>query len=256
VTAGFTRREERVVEAAYGEISVRHNLGYAVVLLTPEAPGSPMLNRIIGLGSVHPVTEDELDQALAVPPPGTTFYVAIAPHAEPSSLPTWLADRGLEPGWGWMGFRRGLAVPAGIPTTLTVSATSGDADEAAFARIVRLGYGLPKEAEAAIHRAFTSRWECLLARDGDRPVAAAALYAMDGVAYLGFAATAAEHRGRGGQSALLATRIRRAAEFGCDVVITETGELRKGSRSDSYRNLVRFGFEKTAVTANWLGRHA
>ena len=149
--------------------------------------------------------------------------------------------------------RRLEPLPA-IQTALTVSAASGDADAVAFARIVRLGYGLPERAEAAVRRVFATRWECLLARDGDTPVAAAGLYAANGVGYLGLAATLAEHRGKGGQSALLAARIRRAAEIGCDVVTTETGELREGSPSDSYRNLIRFGFDATAVTANWLGR--
>ena len=95
----------------------------------------------------------------------------------------------------------------------------------------------------------------MLARfDGDEPAGAGALYAAEGVAYLGFAATLAEHRGKGAQNALLATRIRRAAELGCDLVITETGERTGNRPSNSYRNILRAGFEEHAVTAHWLGR--
>ncbi len=252
--AASTQREERVAAAAYSGLGTSQDLGHSLVLLVPEAPESPMLNRIVGLGTTRPTSERELDAALALVPAGTNFYVAVAAHARPSALATWLASRGLEPGWGWMGFRRGLAAVPERRTQLTISIASGSAAETAFARIVRIGYGLPEEAEAAVRRAFATRWECLLAHDGDEPVAAAALYAAEGVGYLGLAATLPEHRGRGAQSALLAERIRRAAELGCNVLTTETGERREGSPSDSYRNLVRAGFEETAVTANWLGR--
>ena len=70
----------------------------------------------------------------------------------------------------------------------------------------------------------------------------------------GFAATLPEHRGKGAQSALLAERIGRAAELGCDVVVTETGEQRDDRPSNSYRNILRAGFSEVAVIANWLGR--
>ncbi len=74
----------------------------------------------------------------------------------------------------------------------------------------------------------------------------------DGAGYLGFAATLADHRRKGAQSALLAARIRRARELGCDVVLTETGELRDDLPGNSYRNILRAGFEEVAVTENWL----
>jgi GNAT superfamily N-acetyltransferase len=63
-----------------------------------------------------------------------------------------------------------------------------------------------------------------------------------------------EHRGKGAQSALLAARIHRAVELGCDLLVTETGEQRDDRPSNSYRNILRAGFTEDAVTANWLGR--
>jgi hypothetical protein len=52
----------------------------------------------------------------------------------------------------------------------------------------------------------------------------------------------------------LAERLRAAGHLGCDRAVTETGE-RSGDRpSNSYRNILRAGFEEVAVTANWLGR--
>jgi len=65
-------------------------------------------------------------------------------------------------------------------------------------------------------------------------------------------ATLPEHRAKGGQSALLAERIRHARAIGCDVLVTETGERREDLPSNSYRNIIRAGFTEVSVRANWL----
>jgi GNAT superfamily N-acetyltransferase len=243
-------REARVAIAASVAVSTALDAGRAVVLVTPEAPRSPMLNRVC-LGT--DATAADLDRALALIPSGTTFYVTLPPRADADGLAHALAARGLEPGWGWMAFRRGVQPTANRSTSLRVAPVDGPVQQAAFARIVRTGYDLPTSATAAIGRAFGT-WECFLAWDGATPIAAAGLYADDGVAYLGLAATLPAHRGKGAQTALLGARIERAAALGCDAVATETGELRDGLPSNSYRNLRRAGFEEVGVAANWLGR--
>lgn len=248
-------REERVALAAYrGVTPIVVEVGGGVVLLAPEAPDSAMLNRAVGLGVDAPATEDALDEVLAEMPPGTTFYVAVAPGARPPDLPRWLERRGLEQGWGWMAFRRGVEPLETRPSSLRLEEVRTAEEAAAFARIVRIGYGLPEAVEPMVARAPEAGWHCFLALDGDEPASAAALFVAEGAGYLGFAATLAEHRGKGAQNLLLAERIRLAAELGCDVVITETGERRDDLPSNSYRNILRAGFEEVAVTANWLGR--
>lgn len=239
---------------AYRRVSDVVDVDGAVVLLVPEAPDSPMLNRVVGLGLDDPATEEHVDAALAVVPRGTRFYVAVSPDAEPPELPAWLAARGLEPGWGWMAFRRSVTVPERVTTELTLIDVASAEERAAFARIVRVGYGLPEEIESRLRGAPDAGWDCLLALDGDEPAGAAGIYVAEGVGYLGFAATLAEHRGKGAQSALLTERIRRAATADCDVILTETGEQREGLPSNSYRNIQRAGFSELAVTANWVGQ--
>lgn len=246
-------REERVALAAYRGISDTTEVAGAVVLCVPEAPGSPMLNRVVGLGVDEPATETGLDEAICEFPPGTTFYVGVAPDAQPPELSDWLDARGLEPGWGWMQFRRGVDLPS-VPTSgVSVVDVETAAQRAAFARIVRVGYGLPAAVEPRIARAPEAGWECLLAVDGDEPAGAAGIYVSEGAGYLGFAATLPEHRGKGAQTALLIERIGRADAAGCDVVLTETGERRDDLPSSSYRNILRAGFEEVAVAANWTG---
>lgn len=249
-----TEREQRAIVKAYRSFSHTTEAGGAVVVQVPSAPDAPMLNRVVGLGVGQAATASDVDAALAAVAPGTTFYVAVAPDAQPQELPNWLHARGLEPGWGWMVFRRGVQELPHAPTDLRLVEVTTDAQAAAFARIVRVGYDLPEACEHALAAMHASGWGCWLALDGETSAGAAALYVDDGVGYLGMAATAPEHRGRGAQSALLAARIARAAELGCHTLVTETGERRDDRPSNSYRNIERAGFQGVAVTANWLGR--
>jgi GNAT superfamily N-acetyltransferase len=248
-------REQRVTLEAYRRIApLVVEVGGAVVMRFPEAPDSPLLNRAVGLGVGAPATEQDVDAVLAAMGRGTSFYVAVAPAAEPPELPRWLEERGLEPGWGWMAFRRGVDGPETRPTDLRLVEVETPEQRAAFAHVVRIGYGLPEALEPVLTRVPETGWLCWLALDGDVGASAAGMFVAEGAAYLGFAATLPEHRGKGAQNALLAARIRRARELGCDLVLSETGERRDGLPSNSYRNLLRNGFEEVAVTANWLGR--
>ena len=143
--------------------------------------------------------------------------------------------------------------PAPPPTTLRLVRV-GPAEAADFGRITASAYGLPAAAAPWAAQAHELGWDCWLAVDGDEPVAAAGVFMSEGAAYLGFAATLAEHRGKGAQGALLAARIEHARAAGCDLLVTETGEHRDDLPSNSYRNILRAGFTEVAVRANWLRR--
>jgi len=246
-------RIERAGVEAYRAIYQEQALaiGAAVVFHAPQAPDSPMLNRVVGLGIDEPATEAALDEALALLA-DTRHYVAVTPGAEPPQLGAWLAERGFEPGWGWMQFSRGIDELPAVETELELMEV-GSERSADFARVVAVGYGLPDATLPLVARAPAHPdWTCWLAVGDGEPAGAAALHVGDGTACLGFAATLPAHRGKGAQSALLATRIRRAAEMGCDLVVTETGERREGLPSNSYRNILRAGFVEQYVVANWV----
>ena len=253
MSAGMTR-EQRVALEASTAFSSATAAGGATVLSVPEAPDSPMLNRVVGLGVERPATEADVDDALSAIDAGVTFYVAVSPGAQPVQLSEWLRAHGLEPGWGWMAFRRGVNDPPAAETSLRIVEVNAADDAAGFARIVRVSFGLPEATEPRLARLPDADWLCWLALDHDEPAAAGGLFAAKGVAYLSFAGTLPEHRGKGAQNALLAVRIRRAAGLGCDLVVTETGERRSDRPSSSYRNILRAGFIEEAVTANWMGR--
>ena len=82
-------------------------------------------------------------------------------------------------------------------------------------------------------------------------MAGGALFVDGDQAWLGLGATLPEARGRGAQSALLAERIRLAAEAGSTTVTTETGVREDGRPERSYRNILRAGFEEAFVRPNW-----
>jgi GNAT superfamily N-acetyltransferase len=240
----------RGYRALYGRRALDVGPG-VVALRADEAPGSPMLNRVVGLGVDVPATEELLDAAIAELG-DAAFYVAVAPGARPASLTEWLRERGFEPGWGWMQFERGAEPAPPVSTELIVREIGTDLG-GAFARVQRIAYGLPEAVEPWLATLpGTAGWNCWLAFAGDEPAAAGALYVERGACYLGFGATLPEHRGKGGQGALFAARIERAQELGCTLVTTETGERRDELPSNSYRNILRFGFREQVVVANWV----
>ena len=104
-----------------------------------------------------------------------------------------------------MGFRRGVDDPPAPATTLRVVRV-GQAEAASFGQVVATGYGLPPAVVPWAAIAHAVGWDCWLALDGEEPAAAAGIFMAEGVGYLGFAATLPEHRGKGGQNALLAAR--------------------------------------------------
>jgi GNAT superfamily N-acetyltransferase len=96
------------------------------------------------------------------------------------------------------------------------------------------------ELSAAAERAFAGvvgrpGWVCHVALEDGQPVAAALMRMEAGVAWLGFAATRPDRRGRGARSALIATRMSAAAHAGCRTIVTE-------APISCARTLVRAGF--------------
>src|SRR5205085_664579 len=71
-----------------------------------------------------------------------------------------------------------------------------------------------------------------------RAVAMGMLLVANGAGYLCGGGTAAEYRGRGGQSAIIAERVRIAREMGCRVCVSET----VSAVMTSQNNLERAGF--------------
>ncbi len=233
--------------AAPADLAVRHGIaataiGDGLAFRVASLAGVGELNHALGLAS-----GDDVDPVLS-------FYGG-SPHIA-SALPgvdldAALRSRGYTPGYAWMKFSRSTDDPPEAATDLRVEEV--DEERAGdFARAFRGGYGLPELLQPWLE-ALPGRegWHCFAAYDRGEPAAAGALHVHEGVGWLGMGATVPAHRGRGAQSGILAARIRRAAELGCETVVTETGERVDGRPSGSYRNILRAGFREEYLRPNY-----
>jgi len=207
-----------------------------------------MVNRVLGLGLARPATHEDLDEIEAFfRDAGTRFYVSVRPS---DGLADLLEERGYEPGYAWAVFRRGVE-PYSAETQLRVEEI-GTEEAGEFGSVVAEAYGMPSSVTDAISAAVgRPGWHCFVTYDGDDPAGAAALFAHDRAAWLGFAGTRPEHRRKGSQGALFAARIGKAAELGVEVLATETGALDPERPGNSYRNITRVGFEERYVRPNY-----
>jgi GNAT superfamily N-acetyltransferase len=220
-----------------------------------DLPRSRIFNHVFGLGRSAPATDEQLDR-IAEFYGQETYFVALAQDAAPDDLAARLEARGFEPDYAWTKFRRGVEPPDTVETALRVEPI-GPQHARDFGRIVAAGFELPAFVGRWLAALFARpRWTCFVAFTGDEPAAAGTLFVCRGVGWLSFAATLPDFRRRGAQSALLAARIRAAAELGCTLVVGETGALEEGRESNSFRNIVRAGFEPVYDRPNYRSRAA
>jgi GNAT superfamily N-acetyltransferase len=226
-------------------------IGGAVAVALPAAP-TTMLNRVTGVGLAQPATEAQLDEidaffaALHV-----RYAIAVAPHAGPPELTGMLAERGFTSSLAWTKFTRppDEAAPAGMTDLRVELVWPGRGDD--FALVVREACELPPGGPLE-HAPGLEGYSCFVAYAGDEPAAAAVLVVHGSTGWFGFAATRPAFRRRGGQTALMAARTRRAAELGTTLLVTETGERVEGRPSNSYRNILRNGFRPAYVRPNFV----
>jgi GNAT superfamily N-acetyltransferase len=170
----------------------------------------------------------------------------------PAEVTAWLEARGFSHGYAWAKFRRGIESPAAPETDLTVECVGADGGDV-FADAFQRAYGTPELLRPRLEQIpGETGWNCFVAFAGRVPAATAAIFVAGNVGWLGMAGTLPEFRRRGAQTALLAARLDAGREAGCNVVVTETGEPVEGRPSNSYRNIVRAGFEPVYMRQNYL----
>jgi len=225
----------------------------ALCTAVPAAPGSALFNRVVGIGLEEPATEEALDEIEAFFADDEVAYgITVTPDAEPPRLTAWLEARGFSRGYAWAKFRRGIESAAEQETDLTVERIGADRGDV-FADVFQRAYGTPELLRPRLQRIpAETGWYCFVAFADGVPAATAAVFVSGDVGWFGMAGTLPEFRRRGAQTALLATRITAAREAGCTVLVTETGDPVEERPSNSYRNIVRAGFEPVYVRQNYL----
>ena len=104
-------------------------LGSAFVSVASTLPASAIvINRAVGIGLRKPATEETIQQIIdAYQSMGVDrYFLQIHPAAEPSTISTWLHDRGLEKARGWQKFSRGREAAPTARTDLTIREIGAD----------------------------------------------------------------------------------------------------------------------------------
>jgi GNAT superfamily N-acetyltransferase len=210
-------------------------------------------NRILGLGLETAARAADLDEAI-------DFYrAAAAPRIMANLAPIasagvqgWLEERGFYLHNHWIRLWRngGQAVEAAPDPRVR---PIGREHAEAFARTDVEAFRFP-EAMVPWIAAIVGRpgWRHWAAFDGQEPVGFGALFVKGDVGWLGFASTRPSHRGTGIQSAIIATRLRAAAELGCRLLSVETADDTPEKPNPSTHNLVRMGFRPAFKRPNWV----
>jgi GNAT superfamily N-acetyltransferase len=223
-----------------------HELDGVTCLAYEATPGSTMFNRALGLTAASDEVLNEIDAFYAGL--GVVYAVTATEYVDTEPL----ERRGLTRGYPWTKFTRDDAEAPPVETDVRVEPIGAER-ASAFGDVFTHAYGTPELLRPLLERLPSlPGWTCFLAYADETPAATAALFVAEDVGWLGIAGTLPPLRGRGAQSALLASRIEAAREAGCAVLVTETGAPIDGKPGPSYRNIVRAGFQAEYVRENYL----
>lgn len=212
------------------------------------------LNRVIGLGLERVASEALIERLIEffVGQDVQRFFVQVSPIAEPSGIGELLEAHGFRHYNNWVKFHRDVAPPLPVSTDLTIR-TIGEDEAQSFGRTVATCFDWPEPTVSWLADTVGREGWChYMAFDGSDPAATGALFVSEDLGWIDFATTLPEYRGRGAQSALLAQRIRDAAELGCQGLVVETAEDRPEKPAPSYRNQLRFGFKIEYARPNYI----
>lgn len=213
---------------------------------------SLLQNRVLGLGLQQPIEEASLQAVLAHYPQGGSFAVNLCPYAQPGDAADTLARHGFATYFHHLKWVRDDSAVTSAQTSLVAVAI--DAERASDWRKVYCSvHSLPDAYAMWASRAVgRPDWRHFLALDGDRPVAAAAMFQRDGLAWLGMMGTLRSHRRQGAQAALLAVRLRAGLEAGVRMFAMETGPDWPDLPRESLRNAARAGFHVAYERPSWV----
>jgi hypothetical protein len=212
------------------------------------------MNRVIGLGlnkkAAHQQIKDIISRYKNAGVP--RFFVQLHPLARPDTLPAMLTEHGFSHYNNWVKLYREIDAPLPQPADLDVREVGPDEGKA-FAEIVSTSFGWPDTIRPMIKAAIGEPgWHFYMAYDNGIPIATGANYIDGRYCWIDFAATLAEHRGKGAQTALAVRRIQDANKLGCKWLVVETAEQTPGKEAPSYRNMIRLGFKVAYVRPNYI----
>ena len=220
-------------------------VGNAIVTIDPSSGSSPYPSangnaaHYFGCGTT--VSRGDLKKVLDTLKGAQVerFFFWVSPNPQQEEIVAWLLDNNLKPfqGTEYPTLIRPVEEVTPHETHLRVECVSRREVEDCADGIAHIyePWGCQFFSDSVDQPGF----EHFLAYENRIPVSAAVLVTHGDFAYLGWAGTAEEHRGKAGQNALIKARLNRAAELGCQIACSETLTMLKTSLG----NLERNGFE-------------
>ena len=212
------------------------------------------LNRVVGLGLSEPLTEETLDKAIAFYKKARAprFFVQLHPELVTPEVKQMLQAKGFQHHNNWVKMYRDTAPLPPLETSMRVEEIKSN-DAPVFATILIRGFEwsdfLQSWAQSVVGR---RGWRHYLAYDGSAPVATGAFFIWGQHAWINFASTLPQARGRGAQAVLVARRILDARQAGCNWLVVETAEDTAQRPAPSFRNMIRYGFQTAYVRPNYI----
>jgi hypothetical protein len=221
-----------------------NEIGGAVMLCAPGI-NDPFYNRVVGIGVKEPATPQYLDQILDFyrQHDVSQLYLQVCPAVYPTDTLSWIEERGFYPIGSWVKLVRGREMPPYIETGLDIQ-NIAPSRASEFAEIIIEVFGVSDDLYPfLVNIVGRTNWNVYIAYSEGFPIAAAAMYSINDIAWLGFMATRESHRGRGAQNALITRRVFDAIESGCTWIVSDTLEHSPDGQNRSLRNLEKLGFE-------------
>ncbi|WP_028921041.1 GNAT family N-acetyltransferase [Pseudonocardia acaciae] len=233
-------------------------LGPARALAIREDP-SRFFNRAGGFDGNEPITADLIARVCrffaeqSVP----TGSIMIAPDLLPSDWPAIAAQLNLEEGPTFVKLAYDLdaaVVDVALDSGLRVGRLEPhQAREWATVMMETFELATPNEMiDLAEGFVGAPDWQQFAVWESERIVAVGSLYVHGETAGTFGGATRPDARGRGAQSALLATRLRAARDAGCRWVVADTGAETSGQHNPSLHNMLRLGFTRRYERTSWV----
>lgn len=258
--ADFATSAPASVQEALG-LGTLHT-GATQALVIREDP-SHFFNRAGGFGTGRPITVEDVSQVC-------DFYreqgvaqgsLMIAPPLLPPDWDATASKLGLTEGSRHTKLGRDLETaptPTGLPV-LDPGWRVGVVDvqqarEWATVMMTTFGFTAPDMIEMAASFVGKANWRQYAVWAGERIAAVGSVFFNADCAHMFAGATLPDARGHGAQSALLAARLRAAADEGCRWVVSETGAAGPAEHNPSLHNLVHAGFEPMYDRVNWQWR--
>ncbi len=211
----------------------------------PFVPGNNQMNGAHGVtevGQFHRVAELYEDQP---------FWLDVTPATSPALLAA-LGPAGFRPE-SFTSALHASPVPQPAEHSVDIQLVGPESLEL-FLDTINLGFGLPQESLAALrsNQSFwcdIPHWRLLLARVDGEPAGAATLSIHGDTGYLAAGATLPAFQRRGVHAALIAERLKLAAESGCTGI---TGQADAGSTSQCNQQRAGLGIVHTKCI--WTNR--